>query len=152
MCNDCLVNVVGDKQQGRSRLLPQVDNQLLQIVPRRIIQGTEGFIHKKKAGFDGKRLGDGRSLTHAAGQLVQVSVFELGQPDSSQQLPCSRYPIPAAEGPHLQAESDISNQRAPGKQGVLLENVGHRRVARKRSGRKRPITEEFVMAVAVTNP
>ena len=64
-----LVHVMGDEDDGRdgpARLFPQVEQHVLQLVSRHIVQRAERLVEQQHAAAIGEDGGDGDALQHAA--------------------------------------------------------------------------------------
>ena len=48
------------------------------------VDGAERFVHKQDRGIDRQRAGQSGALLHAAGELVRIMIFEIGQTDALQ--------------------------------------------------------------------
>src|SRR5581483_5397341 len=81
---DCFTHVVRDKDNGASGFSPKALEFIMQQVARLRVQGGERLVHQQDVRLCSQRAGQGDALSHAAGKLVRVTVFELRQVHEAQ--------------------------------------------------------------------
>ena len=70
---------MGDEDDGLSGSLGDLQKEFLHGHPGLGIEGAEGFVHQQNAGIGGESGGDGHALLHAATQLVDIGILEVGE-------------------------------------------------------------------------
>ncbi len=71
---------MGDEEQGKAHVVPQLQQQLLHAAAGQRVQRGEGLIHQEHTRLHGQRAGNSHTLLHPARQLVWVRVGEPAQP------------------------------------------------------------------------
>ena len=92
--------------------------------PGLLVERAERLVHQERAGFQAERAGQRRALAHAAGELRRIVAHEVLEPDRLQRLPRARLLLGLRHALEHHAELDVLDDRAPGKQRVLLEHEG----------------------------
>lgn len=77
---ECLVNAVGDEDDGLPVQLPDAEKFFLEQHSRVRVERAEGFVHKKHFWIVCEGPRDRRTLTHTAGEFVWLSVGEFSKP------------------------------------------------------------------------
>ncbi|MNT87713.1 hypothetical protein D3C72_2281620 [compost metagenome] len=67
---------MGDKYNRLPRLLPDLQQLILQQLPGLGIDSPEGLIHQQYLRIVCERAGNGHALLHAARQLIRIAVGE----------------------------------------------------------------------------
>src|ERR1700730_1561239 len=119
---DGLRDAVGDENHGLLVLLPDPEQLLLHHLARLGVERAEGLVHEEHGGMVGEHAGYGHALLHPARKLAGILVLVLGEADQRE--------VPARGGPALgprqaldhRAELHVLDRRAPGEEGVLLED------------------------------
>src|SRR6185503_18842957 len=88
---DRFLDRVGDEEDRRLRFLPEIDQQLLHVQPRRRVERAEGLVLQDDARREYQSPRDGDALAHAARQLARILAGvaldvepDLGDPGAGQ--------------------------------------------------------------------
>ena len=122
---DCLLDRVGDEDEGLLFDLAQPEQVLLELSPGLFVDGAERLVHQQHVGLDGQCTGEADSLAHAAGELVRILVLEAGE---ARPRRCSAraisLPFGLADAAQFQAEGDVAENALPRHQREVLEHKG----------------------------
>ena len=115
-------DIVRDENDGASGFGPDAFQFVVQQVAGLGVESGERFVHQQDVGLGGEGARDGDALTHAAGELVNVAVFELAKVYQPQIV----LRLLAALGfrnPFIfMPNSTFCADREPGKQSMILED------------------------------
>src|ERR1041384_5117146 len=127
---DRLVDTVRDKDNGVFRFGPDLQQLLLELLARLRVNRAERLVHEQDVGLLRQRARDADALLHTAGDLVRIIFLEAVEADELEVLARDRLALLARDALDLEAEFDVGEHRAPGKEAELLEN--HAAVAPRR--------------------
>ena len=99
--------------------LPQLD---LHLLAQPAVERAERLVEQQHARVWGERAGQRHALLLAAGKLVRVARLEARKPHHGQHLAHARGDLAAARAAHLEAEADVSLNRAMREQRIGLEH------------------------------
>ena len=85
----CLLNIVGDKEHGLRNLIHGLDEPILHLRPRDGVESAEGLIEQEDVLLRHERAQEGHALPHASRELFRTDVLELGQTEPLEQRPGS---------------------------------------------------------------
>src|SRR5215510_9367913 len=120
---DRLRHVVRHVDHGLAGLAPDVGEQALHGVAGERIERRERLVHEQDGRVVGERARDRDSLLHAAREVVRVGLGELLELDQAQLLERDALALGLAHALHLEAEGDVAERGAPGKE--LREILEH---------------------------
>jgi alkanesulfonate monooxygenase len=118
----CLVDVVGDKDRSGRDLAPDVEQNLLHHGARLRIERAEGLVHQQHPRLVDQNPRDLDALLHPAGQLRRIKRLEAGKTDQLQDGIGGAVALGAGDAAHLWAEGHVVPHPFPRKQGVLLKH------------------------------
>ncbi len=99
---DRLLDRMRDEEHGRLRFLPQIDQQLLHVQPRRRIQGAERLVHEDDAGREDQACGRsprvGACHPTARSGISGRRASRRGRPWRSTRAPARAVRAPASRG------------------------------------------------------
>ena len=81
-----LLYAVGDQNDRLARLLPELQDETLHLLPGEGIEGTQRLVHEDDLGIVGEASGQGDPLLHATGEFVDRLVTEALQAHRGQQV------------------------------------------------------------------
>ena len=116
---------MGDEQNRRAKLVPDVQKPLTHPSGRHLVQGTEGLVHEKDIRLDDEGSCNGGTLLHAAGQLKRMEVCKIGEADEFEAARGPIGPFAAVETGTGQGKFDIAPEGPPGQKPWLLKNIGN---------------------------
>ncbi len=76
-----LFDRVGDEEHHLAGAMPDVEDQLLDLLAGQRVERAERLVHQQYLRVGGERAGDADALLHAAGELVDHLGFEILQAD-----------------------------------------------------------------------
>src|SRR5215831_1771031 len=76
---DRFLDIVSNKEDSTSGLLPDTQQQLLYFATCLGIQGAKGFIHQDDFGSYSQRSSNGNSLLHPSRKRLGIGLFETGK-------------------------------------------------------------------------
>ena len=119
----CLLDVMGDKQDGGRLNRVDLEQQILHRQPRESVQRAEGLVEQQDSGTTGKGTSQGCPLRHTSGHLAGAEGRCIRQLDQLEEF---RDTSPAFDSPSAtwQPDLNVSSYRAPGQQAWLLEGDG----------------------------
>ncbi len=129
---DRLIEVVGHEQHGPAVLLPQREKELLHQHLGLGIQCAERLIHEDDARITDEGARERDALAHAAGDLARIVVLEAFEAQLREDLQAASAPFTLVAALYLEAELGVVQDRAPGKQRMLLEHITDRAFDRRR--------------------
>src|SRR5262245_16189455 len=122
---DRFVDLMGDEQRGGLGAREDLQQFPLQEFARLRVERRERLVEQQELRLDRESARDIDALAHAAGELVRIVLGKAAQPD---QIDQRARPLPALGlgEPALQVEAvgPVLDDRAPGKQAVVLEHHG----------------------------
>ena len=77
---------MGDDEDGRLDLVPELGDQALHLVAGGLVEGREGLVHEDDLRFEHQGAGDGHALLLTAGKLVGVFVLVAVETDPADPL------------------------------------------------------------------
>jgi hypothetical protein len=115
-----LLDGMGDEDDGRVRLHPDLLHQPVHLLAREGVERAEGLVHQEDRRAQRQRPHDGRALLHPSRQLAREAGLE----------PLEFHPVQEVVDPvairgaalDLEGEEDVAHQRPPGQQVRLLED------------------------------
>ena len=113
---------------GLLLLVPDVQDFLLQDLPRLGVDGRQGLVHQQYLRIVGEQPRERASLLHAAGQLVRVFPLESREMHQLDEFPRDIAPLVLVDAPYLQTELHVLHHRLPREQGVVLKEQAALRV------------------------
>jgi hypothetical protein len=120
---DGLGHVVSNVDHGFTRFPPHLGDQLLHLVAGHGVEGREGLVHEQHGRVVGEGARDGDPLLHAPRKVVRIGIRELFQLHQPELLQGDALALRFSDALHLQAEGDVAERRAPGKElGEILEH------------------------------
>ena len=118
-----LGDIVRHVDHGLAGFPPHVGEQPLHVVAGQRVERRERLVHQQHRGIVGERARDGDPLLHAAREMVRIGVGEFFELDQLELLLRDFLALGLAHALHLQAEGDVAQRGAPGKQlGEILEH------------------------------
>src|ERR1700741_2149271 len=117
-----LLDAVGDKNDRFLVVAQEVQQVLLELAPRLLVDRGERLVHQDDVGVDGERAREADALAHAAGELARVAVLEALQADFGDVLARDRLALRAWRTAQLQAEGHVAQHVGPGQQREVLEH------------------------------
>ena len=109
----CLLYLVGHKQNGGGTFGANAEQQLLEIGPGCGVNAGEGLVHQKDGGLDCERACEGNTLSHASRQLVRVEVERITESDQAGKP--ARFTGRVAVSLNLQRHRNVFQNRQPWK-------------------------------------
>jgi len=98
---------MGDEQNRRAAVAPDVEQEILHLGPRLHVERRKRLIHQEHLGPHRQRACDGHALAHAARQFVGPLVDRLGQADAGEHLARRVLRAPALS-PRMESRSSHS--------------------------------------------
>ena len=126
---------VGDEQDRRAGLLPQLEQQVAHVGAGDLVERGERLVHQQDRRAEGERAHERDALLHAARQLVRVRLLEPGEADRVEQpgdlgvrqrlLLGAAAPVQAAQEPDVVGHGLPRHERRRlGHEPVLLAGAG----------------------------
>ena len=140
---DRLLDVMGDEDQRRLGVRPQIEQMVLQIDAGEGVERRERLVEQQHLRPRHQRARDRDALRLAAGQLARPHIGLVGEADARQRLGDALRR--SALGPVLEAEADIVGDRQPRQQPRLLEDDADLLVRR---GDRRAVEHDRALASA----
>src|SRR5215212_9195877 len=105
----CLVNAVGDEDNGRASLRPDFQEVFLQLLASLRIERAERLVHEDKNRLAHQRAGDADPLLHAAGELVRIVLEEITESDKIDEMRGLIAALPDRHSIDLEWKFDIAH-------------------------------------------
>ena len=143
-----LFDAVGDQDDGLSRLLPELEDQALHLLPGQGVERAQRFVHQDDLGLVGQASGQRHPLLHATREFVDGFVAEAREADRVEQAIDQGLRLGPLPPVHPGPERHVLGDVLPLEEGALLEDhapllagAGDRRAAqfdRPAAGGKEP--------------
>ena len=130
---------MGDEHDGRARCLPDLQQIVVELEPRDLVERGERLIHQEKLRLGDERARDRDAHAHAAGQFARKSMAEILQPDPVERRDDARTRFFGRRAFERQRQQDIVEHRRPGHQRGFLEDKAERDFAAGLRRRRWPV-------------
>ena len=119
---------MGDEGDGLSTGLPKLEQALVQVLARLLVECGKGLVHQKDVGVHGQQAGYSHALLHSAGKRVWVGFCYMAKTHGFQRV---SYPLGDMHpvGAFMQLALGVLHRKGhvlfdvePGHQAELLEN------------------------------
>src|SRR5882757_4525361 len=118
-----LGEIVGDEDDRRLPLLPEVQDGLLHGRFGDRVEGAERLVHQQHLGVVDQGPCDGTPLLHAAGELAGEVVLEAAEPHQAEPLGGAFHAFRFRYPPDLERHHDVLDRRQPGEEVRVLGDV-----------------------------
>ena len=122
-----LDEVMRDEERRLAGVLQRAGKLLLQDDPGLRVDRGEGLVEQEHGRIDRERSREGRSLAHAAGELMRVLRLEARKAKALQESMRLALRLARIALADLHSERDVLGDAAPGKEQVLLQHEGDMR-------------------------
>src|ERR671931_1486816 len=120
---DRLFEVVGDEEYGLSVRRPKLEELVLHQLARLDIERRKRLVHEDDWRVEDQRLRERDALSHAAGELMRVTLAEARKPYASQPFGRLSPRLIGTRAAKLKPRGDVLERRAPGHQRFGLEEI-----------------------------
>src|SRR3954470_13188524 len=114
-------DVVGDEDDGLSRVLPDARELAEEDVAGLRVEGAERLVHEEDFGVASERAGERDPLAHAPGQLVHPGMGKVREAHEAEQLLDALGDAVLRPPRLLERIGDVPCHVPPGEEGVVLE-------------------------------
>ena len=114
--------IVGHVQRGDIKLLLQFADLIAHAAPQVGVEVTQRLVKQQHLRLEDQGARQRHALLLAAGDLIDIAVFESFQIDHRQRLFHPRFHVAARHAKHFQAVADVIPQRHMREQGVRLKH------------------------------
>src|SRR5688572_6733877 len=117
-----LLDAVGDEDHRLLVVAQEIEQVLLELAPRLLVDRGERLVHQDDVGVHGQRAGEADALAHAAGELRRGAVLEALEADLGDVAARGFFSLFSFNTPKFEAEGDVAKHVGPRQQREVLEH------------------------------
>ena len=103
-------------------LLPHLEQFLIHVITRNLVERTKGLVHQEELRVVGKGPRNAHPLPHASGKFIRSFIAKVAQPDQGQQVVSLSALRLASAFEHFERQTNVFGRGTPGHQRGFLEH------------------------------